>query len=50
MLDDSRVENVSSRVFYKFLRSVSYFTRGDCLHFVFLAKIRCKHRAVQSVW
>ena len=34
----------------KSARSVSCFARGDCLHFAFLAKIRCKHGAFQSVW
>ena len=34
----------------KSARSVSCFACGDCLHFAFLAKIRCKHGAFQSVW
>ena len=29
----------------KAARSVSCFARGDCLHFAFPAKIRCKHGA-----
>ena len=33
----------------KSVRSVSCFARGDFLHFTFLAKIRCKHSAFQSV-
>ena len=34
----------------KSARSVSCFAHGDCLHFAFLAKIRCKHGRIQSVW
>ena len=34
----------------KSARPVSCFERGDCLHFAFLAKIRCKHGAFQSFW
>ena len=34
----------------KSARSVSCFAHGDCLHFAFLAKIRCKHGTFQSVW
>ena len=34
----------------KSARSVSCFVCGGCLHFAFLAKIRCKQGTFQSVW